>query len=51
LAVEKNMINNGWNMYMYKESFSPNVDKPFFPTCFADKENRTRETASKVELA
>lgn len=49
-ATEKNVMNNGWNMYIYKESFSLNLEKTLTFDCFKDKNNKNNETAKNVEL-
>lgn len=49
-TTEKNVMNNGCNIYMYKESFSPNEEKALAFDCFKDKNNVNNETAKKVEL-
>ena len=43
-------MNNGCNMYIYKESFSPNLEKTLTFDCFKDKKNKNNETAKNVEL-
>lgn len=50
LPQKKNVMNNGWNMYIYKESFSPNLEKTLTFDCFKDKNNKNNETAKNVEL-
>lgn len=47
---QKNVMNNGCNMYIYKESFSPNLEKTLTFDCFKDKNNKNNETAKNVEL-
>ena len=37
-------------MYIYKESFSPNLEKTWTCDCFKDKNNKNNETAKNVEL-
>lgn len=49
-TVEKNIPNKGWNMYIYKESFSPNADKAFALVCVIDRKSMNNEIAKKVEL-
>ena len=37
-------------MYIYKESFSPNVDKVFVLVCVINRNRMNNEIARKVEL-
>ena len=37
-------------MYIYKKSFSPNLEKTLTFDCFKDKNNKNNETAKNVEL-
>lgn len=37
-------------MYIYKESFSPDIDKAFVLTCVIERNRMNNEIASKVEL-
>ena len=43
-------MNNGWKMYMYNESLSPNEDKIFAFACFLDWNSRNNDIARNVEL-
>lgn len=37
-------------MYIYKESFSPDIDKTFVLACVIERNRMNNEIANKVEL-
>ena len=45
----KKVINNGCNIYIYKESFSP-ISEKMLDFCLIDRKNKNNEMAKNVVL-